>query len=324
MFSYIEERFRMLRLDHKKGGLGRALRPADAMRDYQPKNSQDIINSALRFMLNDPVEAKMPALIQYLQAGIDKIHTIKLGQTWPSGGGHQPAHLIHAAFTAVLLDLEWAKAMLRNADFFHARRYLSSKSKTGYYLWGESATEREYWDYVMGLGGSRSRKDPYGFIDGGVPGTAYQLITAQSHKGEVLAAHLMPVLQTAWPSDDLLMATNYAERWVTHGVWTQPDPCAPYDGNPDNYGVTFGPDPNNPGMCILDPDLAYYRGPLDFECQPGKECGRFPERHGTSKDAGQYRSEFVAAMWDAYWSIVRGNRPAETPMSPSNLRVISE
>lgn len=148
--------------------------------------------------------------------------------------------------------------------------------------------------------GSRSNQDPYGYIDGGEAGAAYQLITSQQHKGEVLTAELMPILKDAWPAADLAMAPPYADRWVNHGTWTQPDPCAPYDGNPDHYGLTFGPDPANPGMCILDQDLAYYNGPTDFACQTGQSCGRYPGKHGSSRDGGQYRSDFVAAMWDAY------------------------
>ncbi len=297
--AYIEERFRRLRLDHKEGAIGRSLRPADAMHDYQPMNSIDLIEGALRFML-DTDEDIMPALIQYVQAGIDRVYTILDGQTWPPGGGHETAHLLPAAFTAIMLDIQPAKDLLKQADFFHASRYLWSQTAEGVHLWGESSSELAYWTYIMTGGGSRSNRDPYGYIDGGEAGTAYQLITSQQHKGEVLAAELMPVLKDAWPAADLAKATNYAERWVNHGTWTQPDPCAPYDGNPSNYGITFGPDPHNPGMCILDPDLAYYNGPTDFACQAGRACGRYPEKHGSSRDGGQYRSDFVAAMWDAY------------------------
>jgi len=99
----------------------------------------------------------------------------------------------------------------------------------------------------------------------------------------------------------LAIATKYSERWVNSGTLAQPDPCAPFDGNIENYGITFGPDSKNPGRCILDPDLAYFNSPTDFKCKDGKECGRFVSKDGTNKDGGQYRSAFVAAMWDAYW-----------------------
>lgn len=301
--SYIENRFRKLRLDHKKGAIGRALRPQDAMEDYQPKNSEDIINAALRLMMKDDISAKLPALIQYIQAGIDKVHSILLGQTWPPGGGHQPAHILPSAITATMLNMNSVKTVLKNATFFHASNYLYSTNKYGNQVWGENSTEQQYWDYLVLREGSRSNKDPYEYIDGGVPGEAYQNITSQSHKGEALAARLMPSLQEAWPDADLFYATNYSVRWVYQGTITQPDPCAPYDGNPKNYGITFGPDPNNPGQCILDSDLAYFNTPRDFKCQDDKECGRFTSKDNTNRDGGQYRSNFVAAIWETYWKL---------------------
>ena len=70
-----------------------------------------------------------------------------------------------------------------------------------------------------------------------------------------------------------------------------------YKWNVDNYGITYGPDPANPRRCILDTDLAYYNSAVDFGCQAGKQCGRFPNKHGSSQDGGMYYSSFVAAMW---------------------------
>lgn len=307
--SYFEDKFKRLRLDHKNVSYNRSLRPADSMEDYQPKNSQDIINAALRFMLNDSVETKKPALIQYVQAGVDKVHSILLGMIWFPADGHETTHLIHASFTATMLDITDLNDTLNNATFFHASKYLASSTASGLNLWGEWSLESQYWNYIRGLGGSRSNKDPYGFIDGGKCGWDYQIITSQSHKGEALAAKLMPALTNAWPEGDLSYATNYAERYVNVGVWSQPDPCAPYDDNPDNYGITYGPDPENPGMCILDPDLAYYNGPEDFACKPEEECGRYPEKHGTFADEGQYKSVFVETMWNAYWGSAKPAQP---------------
>ncbi|MBN2005857.1 MAG: hypothetical protein JXA21_21040 [Anaerolineae bacterium] len=319
--DYIEERFRRLRLDHKGGVLGRSLRPADAMDDYQPANAPDLTAGVLRFML-DTGEDIMPALIQYVQAGIDRVYTILDGQTWPAGGGHQPAHLLPAAFTATLLDIAEVKDVLRAADFFHATTYLASQTAEGVQLWGENSSEAAYWAYVISEDGSRSNKDPYGYIDGGKPGSnglaSYQNITSQAHKGEVLAADLMPVLKDSWPLEDLAYATNYAERFVSHGGWFLPDPCAPYTST-GTYGVDYGPDPGNPGMCILDEDLAYYNGPTDFACLAGHECGRFPDRHGLGADEGQYRSAFVAAMWDAYYG--SGTLSLTLNATPSNRAV---
>jgi len=116
----------------------------------------------------------------------------------------------------------------------------------------------------------------------------------------------MPAMQEVWHPQALI---DYVDRWVGFGAWTQPDPCAPADGVCvggsnngqacnhaydcpdgqcdawDNYGITFGPDGS--GGCILDTD-------------PSDGIGRFPERHGIYADEGHRRSQFQAAMWDAY------------------------
>ena len=289
----VEKRFSTLQMDHKTGALGRALRPADNMADYFPKNTAAQNEGALRLMMNDDVKAKMPALIQYVQYGIDNIHTISLGQTWPDGGGHQPGHRIVPAFAAVLLDIPWARQLLREATFFHGSEWFS-RGQNGLVLWGAAYPEKNYWNYIATGKGNRSMKDPYGYIDGGkVTEGAYQVITSQAHKGEILCTHLMPVLKEAWNMTEWEMVKEYADRWVTVGQWAKPDPVAPCDGKPGNYGVTYGPDPKNPGRPI-----------------PG--AGRFPQAHGRNRDGGQYRSAYVAAMWDAYRAQA-GNMPPPEP-----------
>ncbi|KMQ51468.1 hypothetical protein CHISP_1715 [Chitinispirillum alkaliphilum] len=295
--------FRKLRLDHKSGGIGRALRPQESMADYQLNNTSAIFNGALRFMLDDPIHLIMPAMIQYVQAGLDKVYTLLDGQTWPGGGGHQPGHVTALSFTTTLLDIEAARSLLNNADFFHASEWLSTTSHCGLQLWGSQVWNQEdaYWNRIVRGTGSNSIADPYGFIDGGPGPSPYQLLTAQSHKSERLIQVLMPELQNAWPKHEIPIVKNYAERWITEGLWFRPDPCAPFDGNVNNRGITYGPDPENPGMCILDTRLLYYNSPTDFAYPEGVHGGRFPERHNTEIDRGAYRNDFVAAMWDAYY-----------------------
>ena len=109
-------------MDHKTGVIGRSIRPQDNMDDYQPANTPDQNNAVLRFMIKGPIEEKMPALINFVQFGIDKIHTMYLGQTWPDGGGHQPGHRVVLVAT-VMLDLDEVKEMLRDAEFFMEATY---------------------------------------------------------------------------------------------------------------------------------------------------------------------------------------------------------
>lgn len=81
-----------------------------------------------------------------------------------------------------------------------------------------------------------------------------------------MAMHFMPELESVYNDQDII---DFTYRYVEHGKWTQPDPCAPFDGNVGNRGITYGPDGN--GGCILDTD-------------PSDGIGRYPELHGTDRD----------------------------------------
>ncbi|NLX60065.1 MAG: hypothetical protein GXY74_13380 [Phycisphaerae bacterium] len=285
----VEQAFSNLRMDYKPGLLGRMLRPSDYMHDYQAENTPVQNNGVLRMMIKGPLEEKMPALIQLVQFGLDNIHYIYLGQTWPAGGGHQPGHRLLPAFAAVLLDIQKAKDVLREARFFHgALMFYVGQNTHGLVLWGDGRGEEEYWSYLVTKKGNRSQADPYGYVDAGrISDGAYQVITSQAHKGELLATHLMPALKDAWNPEEWANVQNYTDRWVHFGQWALPDPCAPPDDNAANLGKTFGPDPANPGRAIAG-------------------SGRFPMSHGAHRDQGQFRSAFVAAMWDAYRASAAG------------------
>ena len=101
----IAKRFSSLQMDHKRGGIGRSLRPQDNMMDYQPKNTADQNNAVLRFMMNDPIEDKLPALINFVQFGIDHIHTMYLGKRGLMGRT-SARHRIVLAFAATMLDIQ--------------------------------------------------------------------------------------------------------------------------------------------------------------------------------------------------------------------------
>jgi hypothetical protein len=176
-----------------------------------------------------------------------------------------------------------------------------------------SGLEKAYWEVAVSLKagdpiGFLSYADPYGYIDGGAaPGSAHQICcTTQPWKGEVLCWVLMPELRTVWDDRVLL---QYIDRWVNHGIWAAPDPCAPAEATMDNYGITFGPDPGNPGDCIRDNDSS-------------NGIGRYPELHGLQTDDGNRRSEFQAAMWDAYRSNVELEPPEAIRFRPNaNFKV---
>lgn len=288
--QWVWERYRRLQLDHKGGRTGRYLHPASHMPNYGGDIGRDNAEAALRLMLDDPIEERRPALICYVQYGIDLYHMALLGHVWPGGGGHRPGQKLPMSFAATMLDNEAMKELVREATFFHEDNGTRSREwGSDVALYGFGLDEERYWRVVVsGLDGSpsgnKSHADPYGYIDGGPePGTNYQYCcTSQPWKGSALACHLMPAMKALWSSEDFF---EYVDRYVEIGLWTQPDPCAPAVDDWSKYGVTFGPD--GEGGCIKDTD-------------PSDGIGRFPHLHGTKADEGHRGTAFQKAMWDTY------------------------
>jgi hypothetical protein len=203
-------------------------------------------------------------------------------------------------------------------DTFGENGGMSFSENAGEVLFGQTPnSEEDYWENLVFDIGSRTIIDPYRWIDGGHrPGGSYQYCcTAMCWKATAAAVLLMPGLREIWNHEEFL---EYVDRWVTHGAWTQPNPCAPPDGvcaggDADGeactlaneplictgeggycdtstcwevgYVVTFGPDGS--GGCIPDTD-------------PSDGTGRFPLLHGTSTDEGHHGSRFANEMWDAH------------------------
>ena len=120
-------------------------------------------------MIDDPVDEKMPALIQVSQHAIDRAYAVLNGYRRVDNG-HNPNHRILAGWAAVMLDIDAVAAVLSTADDFHEDYYLQKRGDVA--VWGEYANGVDYqntvyWNYIMGYGGSRSQADPYGYIDGG-------------------------------------------------------------------------------------------------------------------------------------------------------------
>lgn len=292
-----------LRLEHLSRS--RSIRPTDAFvgnaDGYQPQNTPMMNEAMLRLMGNESFETKLPALIMFTQAALDKAYAVQQGFRSSAGDGHDPNHRIMAAWGATMLNLTDILTVMSTATGFHEDTYLY-EGNNSVVLWGEPPARGElsYWDYIMGNGGSRSTKDPYMFVDGGKAVTLgyseYQLIVSQSLKGSAIIGRLFPTLQNCFPAVRWSNLNNYAERWVNVGSWLSPDPVAPYDNINTNYGVTFGP------------NLAGNRTPTVYI--PGS--GRGVAKHGSSKDSGQYKSTFVSSMWTAYSGSVTPPSVADT------------
>jgi hypothetical protein len=254
-------------------------------------------------MLDEATDDKLPALVNYVQAGIDYYYTAKLGMRWQNQGGNSPGKRIILAFTAALLDDAEMIAFSKTGIELGPPGYLGGPPgmhedlglSRGYgdtVLWGTPGNGADYWAVVTngGASGNKMIGDPYGFIDGGSnPGSAYQdCCTTPIWKGEVLAALLMPEVSALWDRSHLIF--EYTDRMEEVGLWAQPDPCAPLSQGGGDLGD---------GTCVLDPDLNPGSTLQSFSCQAGKLCGRFPEDHGMPGPGG---SKLANEMWDAYRS----------------------
>jgi hypothetical protein len=296
---YASEKY--VRMDHIPGN-SMLYRPADNLPDYAADINQQNADAILRLCLNDPLIDKMPLLTVMVQGGTDYLHFVKNGHRFPPSGGEQPGNVLPMLFAAIMLDNQEFKDTLRAMEplttyynkIYYEKWTLGQRGKENRVLWGHHEPHNpveNYWQAIItgGNSGSKTIADPYGYIDGGYkPGDIYQLCcTSQPFKSTALCLHLIPALKTVWDPDYLY---EYTDRWVNFGAWTQPDPCAPVIAG-GTYKVDFGPDTTKPGDCIRDRDSS-------------DGIGRFPLLHGTNKDGGNRKSNFVAALWNAYRNTV--------------------
>lgn len=292
-------------LDHKGGWTGRYLHPLQNLPDYGASIAVRTNEMILRLMMNDSLEAKRPLLINAIQIGVDLFQMLRQGLTFPADGGHTLGRLAPLAFTAVMLENEEMKNILRSKTTFDFNEggHTFNLSTNNEPLWGSNCSEGWYWNKMRYGNGARTCADPYRKIDGGGevsngvligPGDVYQFCcTTQGFKGTALIGNLMPevkvMMQETLKNDHLF---RYSDRWAESGAIAQPDTCAPYDGNPNNYGITYGPHPQGP-----NPDGS----PRCIEDQnPSDGIGRFPNSHGINANGGYYGSAFVNSVWNQY------------------------
>jgi hypothetical protein len=335
--------YKKVQIDHKGVAMGYDMRPLDSFGNvYGGFVGKRYGEAALRLMLNDPLEDKKEALINFTQMTIDFYHSTRDGRNFGPGGGHQPGHILPLAWFAVMLGDDEAKSYVKNEavfktsehDFLQPSTLDSSKA-----LYGSekmifmSFDPYRYWLYVTEDKNPKDMSnlcypDPYGYIDGGGSlnrnQSAYQYIMSGPWQGVAAAGAIMPELAEMY-NNPLLF--DYVDRWFTQGQLTQLDPAAPSTGNMDDYGILFGDDPNNPGTPILDPRLAYYNSPTDFGYPEGVQGGRWPERHGNNVggiNPPYYNADFFAPMWEKYYQAPEGpvpvDRVLESITSPSPVK----
>lgn len=287
----VTRRFQRVQVDYANYWTGRYMHPAwnytyhdnpsvasGASQDiwaYGSEIANDADEGALRLMLNESVSVKMPALINYVQYGIDVYGMHNSGVTWEADGGHMQGRKVAAVFAAMLLNDATMKSEISNAAYGtygdDGHVYLTTNPSTvvamsalGYQpaLFGKVCSAGMY-ELRQSSGltqGSADCRDPIAMIDGGDgPADGYQYCcTAMPMKGASLATRLIPGAKAVWNYDPF---HAYVDRWVNYGAWA----------TPDNW--------NSLGH------------------MPARN---FASRQGTAKDEGYYNSTFVDSMWAAY------------------------
>ena len=328
--SMLPTRLARVQLDHMNGrwsnvgtydytGYPNAnINPVDNMSNYGPIIARENNDAMLRLTLNDPLSAKLPVAIALIQGGIDRFAMLENGQFWPSGSGMMEGRKMSIAFAAVMLGDQAMEQSITAASSVGGTNFFLEDGEIGvgyegHPIYGGGVAGMNgcldpyqpcsspgfayYWSWdKMTMGANDGSGDPYLFLDGSQNGMQggdnYQPINSPPFQGAALLGLLIPSIRAIWGHPEFF---EYADRWADHGVQAQPDPCAPLSAG-------GGPDPTNPGGCVLDPNLVAGSTMEHFACQAGKTCGRWPAYDGTKPDSGNgsYQSTFANAMWAAY------------------------
>ncbi|MEH6421927.1 hypothetical protein, partial [Pseudomonas sp. CGJS7] len=268
--ALLTERFAPVQLDHQLGWSADQIHPKRNMPDYGAEIAIDTAVAALRLMVQGDAAQRRQLAINFVQYGIDLDAAMQGGLHFHADGGHRHGRKLVLALSALLLDDSAMAARVRDfqSGTFQEDDQLYLGAGANKVLFGSPCSAADYWDNQNTGNNSRDCRDPYGYIDGGQkPGDYYQFCcTAKGYKAAALALRLTPQLRCIWSDDRIL---RYADRWVTHGTWTQPDPYQP-------------------------------RGNGARDTNPADGIGRWPGQHGAARDDGYYGDDFADAMWTAY------------------------
>jgi hypothetical protein len=281
-FNTLAKRYAGLQLDHLEGWLGRSLHPIDNMPDYGASIATDSSTAILRMLLDDfdtTNKLHRSVLISYMQMSIDLLSMAENGVRWPADGGHGNGRKLPILFGGYIFeDGRFYKALTQSTFSEDEQVYFSKVTNKA--LFGRKCSDEYYWMQQREDKGPKDCRDPYGYIDGGGQeiGGGYDFCcTAMPWKYTALAVRLLGV-ENKWNNNALL---EYVDRWVEHGAWANPDPCAGYNGNPSDYGKMYGE--KLPGRCI-------------------EGGGRFVLKHRLNRGGGHYASKFGDRLWRWYVS----------------------
>jgi hypothetical protein len=232
--------------------------------------------------------AKSSAVYALIQPGIDKFAIFKMGLPFGSGAGQRLGRKPPISFFAAMYDDEALLNEVRTIatdpkyDGFFQEDSQIKRTKSGVPVWGGGlnhggqvhlywSTLFSKWRYdVRGLeqfAGKNNQgvEELYGYMEFQSP---YQSRSNAAHTSYAFNQLLMPWYRYAAGDPEIIEYTDRITNGrgipgFSGGFWALPDECAPPDSReadecrpvdkPNNclyYGVTWGPDSNNPGMCI--------------------------------------------------------------------------
>jgi len=270
---------------------------------------------------------------------------------WGSGAGQHPGRFIAPALLAgLLVDTTKKQVLSAASSAAYALPYSGPQEIQQQTVGSNGPVYGDYDDSIGGywnemlksqcfaggvnefaetcpyITGKRTGRDPYGYIDGVgmLAGGGYTAISLASQKTLVGIMYMMPEICDIVNADSL---TTFVNRYVNEGIQAGDDPCVSPDTreNPTvcdayrdqdcvYYGVTWGPDPNNPGDCIKTATPPY------------TQVGRFPSRDGV---AAVPVAGYTAGQVTDNWATISGaglpcNRTSSGPRRYAVRAVINE
>ena len=312
-------------------GLGefhRATIPHLAQTPYAADQAFDLLRDIGLLFGKETEEDKKMATYSIIQKGIDNYGVYKLGIPFSSGAGQHLGKKPPLAFFAALYDdvtlLDEIRSIATNVDLQNARFFQEDAQirvgPSGMAVWGEfdHTFENVHWYFSRlypRLDNNGALGDPYMYIDGPAGGIYpdenqtsdrnYLPVAGGPLISYAFLQHLMPWYKYAAGDPEILLWSDrfYSGYGIDNfdgGLWTKPDPVAPYDVsesgcNPfrmystgitgcTNYGVTWGPK--------LD-DLSQF---IPHNGNPNTD-GRMPELHGYKIEVNRL-SSLVSNHWD--------------------------
>ena len=282
---------------------GRAFRAHILVDDYGSGMAAQWYADMMCMFSSDSIRKKRKALAAMLAYGLDLYHGMydsppEILRAWGAGAGQHQGRFIPAVFMAALAKNPEFSGVLKTAsskiysikDTGPAELSQVQKGKR-IPVWGDimmgDAEIKAYWadlfesqcyDGAKGKcnpqNGSKTGRDPYGYIDGPapLPGTSYMRISAGTQRALVASMLIMPEIGEIVNFRPLI---DYVFRLDESGITSNNDPCAapdsreslncrPWNNGVDCrfYGITWGPDNKLPTDCIKN------------------DIGRFSSQHG--------------------------------------------